>query len=297
MKTSAKDYVSEFLAYLSKERRYAGNTVLNYEIDLRSLSEFLSADFKNADRLRIRSWLRTLHEKNLSKRTIGRKLASARSFYKWMLRRKYVDASPVMHLTNPKVGRKLPSVMSEEQMSKLLEFQTDTLIDFRDKAILEVLYSSGCRVSELVGLNIGDVDLTSGLIKVMGKGSKERICPLGKPAVRAVHAYIRRLESADEMHTTDSLFRNHSKHQSGQRLTSRSVRRVLNKRIDDMSLQISVSPHSLRHSFATHLLDRGADLRSVQELLGHASISTTSIYTHVSTEQMKREYKKAHPRA
>ncbi|MCA9396473.1 MAG: site-specific integrase, partial [Candidatus Omnitrophica bacterium] len=156
MKPSAKDYVSEFLTYLSKERRYAGNTVLNYEIDLRSLSEFLSADFKGADRLQIRSWLRTLHEKSLSKRTIGRKLASARSFYKWMLRRKYIDASPVMHLTNPKVGRKLPSIMSEEQISKLLGFQTDTLIDFRDKAILEVLYSSGCRVSELVGLNIGD---------------------------------------------------------------------------------------------------------------------------------------------
>lgn len=297
MKAISKDYLVEFLAYLSKERRYAINTIVNYRVDLKALSEYVLTDLSKVDRLRMRDWVRSLHERDLSKRTIGRKLASARSFYKWMIRRKLIDSNPALHLSNPKVGRKLPTILTEVQMRQLLEFKTLTEIDYRDKAMLEVLYSSGCRVSELVGLNIKDVDFVSGIIQVMGKGSKERLCPLGKPALKAIHEYIRGLERSQQIHVSDSLFRSHSKHQHGMRLTARSVRRILDKRMLEMSLQVTISPHSLRHSFATHLLDRGADLRSVQELLGHSSISTTSIYTHVSSEQMKREYKKAHPRA
>lgn len=298
MSGSATDYLKEFIEYLSKEKRFSDHTILGYTNDLKNFFSYTKPTSpEEIRRIQIRNWLRELQLKDYSKRTLGRKLASVRSFYKWMVRRQKIDKSPVVNLPNPKIGRSLPSVLSEDQIGELLDFSEESIIDFRDKAVLETLYSSGCRVSELVGLNVNDVDLGSGVMKVMGKGRKERLCPMGRPAVKAVARYMDQIEKTEEFRNSEALFRNHSKNKNGSRITARSVRRIVDKRLENLSVAAKVSPHALRHSFATHLLDHGADLRSVQELLGHSSISTTSIYTHVSTEQMTREYRKAHPRA
>ncbi|MBN2561860.1 MAG: tyrosine recombinase XerC [Phycisphaerae bacterium] len=250
----------------------------------------------NADANQIRSFLAFLHEREYSKATAARKLATLRSFYKFCLRRGYVTTNPVATIRTPKQEKRLPKFLEVAEIQKLLSTPDDTtLLGARDRAMLEALYSTGVRVSELVALNVSDVDMTGESLRVRGKGRKERISPIGPTAVTAIRKYLE-MRAADPRNATfdpEPLFVN--KH--GKRLSTRSVRRKLDKYLTMCGLDPSISPHTLRHTFATHMLNNGADLRSVQELLGHQSISTTQVYTHVTTAQLKRDYDDSHPRS
>ncbi len=244
----------------------------------------------------IRAFLAFLHEREYSKATTARKLATLRSFYKFCLRRALITTNPVASIRTPKQERHLPKFLEIEQVKRLLETPDDaTLLGCRDRAMLETLYSTGVRVSELVALNILDVDMPGESLRVRGKGRKERVSPIGPTAVTAIRRYLdmRNADPRSAAFDQQALFVN--KH--GQRLSTRSVRRKLDKYLVQCGLDPSISPHTLRHTFATHMLNNGADLRSVQELLGHQSISTTQIYTHVTTQQLKKEYDESHPRA
>jgi integrase/recombinase XerC len=244
----------------------------------------------------VRLFMSKLRDKNYCKSTVARKLATLRSFYKFLVRRGHASGNPVAPIRTPKQEKRLPKFLDVAQIEKLFSnCDTTTLLGSRDRAILEMLYSTGIRVSELVAINIADIDLGSSVIRVRGKGKKERVIPIGPGAVKAVIHYLdlRRSSLHGARQDLDALFIN--KH--GQRLSTRSVRRKLDKYLLEAGLDLSVSPHTLRHSFATHMLQRGADLRSVQEMLGHQSLSTTQIYTHLTNENVKREYEKAHPRA
>jgi integrase/recombinase XerC len=321
--------VQQFIDYLRAERHFSAHTARCYAADLDQFCRFLisvptvesangtSADVRarleatigqgiNAETLEralleadsdvIRVFLSHLRDKNYCKSTVARKLATLRSFYKFLLRRGRVEVNPVAGIRTPKQDKRLPKALSIEDVERLLNnCDTTTLLGARDRAILETLYSTGIRVSELVALNVGDVDLNSNVIHVRGKGKKERVIPIGPGAVQAVLHYMdmRRSALSRSGQDPEALFVN--KH--GQRLSTRSVRRKLDKYLLEAGLDLSISPHTLRHSFATHMLQRGADLRSLQEMLGHQSLSTTQIYTHLSKTKVKREYDESHPRA
>jgi integrase/recombinase XerC len=251
---------------------------------------------RDADAEQIKSYLAFLSTQSYSKSTVARKLATLRSFYKFCLRRSYVKAHPLATIRTPKQEKRLPKFLELEQITKLLSTPDDgTLLGARDRAMLELLFSTGVRVSELVDLNLTDMDFEGQSIRVRGKGKKQRVAPVGKAAIAAIQKYLqlRRGDSRSGSFDQSALFVN--KH--GQRLSTRSVRRKLDKYLAEAGLDPSISPHTLRHSFATHMLNNGADLRSVQELLGHQSISTTQIYTHLSAPRLKTVYDEAHPRS
>ena len=256
-----------------------------------------------ADPLLIRRFLAFLDEYQYSPATMARKIATLRSFYKYLVRQGMTSANPMMLIRTPKQAKRLPKAISVEQVEALLVAPDDSnTMGARDRAILETLYSTGIRVSELVDLNRNDMDEIGEALTIRGKGKKERIVPLGSHALRAIDHYLKTLDSdirfsslreAFEQGQSTALFVN----KTGSRLSSRSVRRKLDKYLVQAGLDPEISPHTLRHSFATHLLDNGADLRSVQELLGHQSLSTTQVYTHLSTQRMRDAYDQAHPRA
>ena len=286
-------YIEKFLRYLEIEKNYSPHTLLNYRLDLEDFQRFLAgSDIKNVDYLGLRKYLAVLKEKNLSNRSIGRKLSSLRSFFRFLTREGYLKSNPITSLSSPKREQHLPEFLTEEEVKRLIEaaFGKDEkdIRGLRDRAILETFYSTGIRISELVGLNIEDLDFISGIAKVRGKGKKERIVPIGEIALGAIRRYLenRKKESP-------ALFLN----KSNNRISTRGVRNIVEKYIHRVGIKHGISAHTLRHSFATHLLNRGADLRSVQELLGHANLSTTQIYTHLTTERLKSVYDKAHPRA
>lgn len=297
--------IDSFIEYLRSERHFSSHTARCYAADLDQFCRYLAPGEAPADvdqRLlqttgdTIREFMAYLHGKNYCRSTVARKLATLRSFYKFLLRRGKLDTNPVAGIRTPKQDKKLPKCLEIEEIDRLMSnCDTTTLLGARDRAILETLYSTGIRVSELVALNIADVDLGSSVILVRGKGKKERVIPIGPGAVQAILHYLdlRRTMANNPKHDPEALFIN--KH--GQRLSTRSVRRKLDKYLLDAGLDLSVSPHTLRHSFATHMLRRGADLRSVQEMLGHQSLSTTQIYTHMTKQHVKEEYEKSHPRA
>jgi integrase/recombinase XerC len=242
----------------------------------------------------LRSYVTALHEAGYAKSSISRKLASLRSFFKFAQRQQMVDNNPAKPLRNPRGTRKLPHFLTNEEILSLLNAPNkESEMGRRDLAILEVTYSAGLRVSELVGMNDRDIDFTDGTIRIRGKGRKERIGQLGSHAKNALLEYFQMRRPAPNGTKEPATFRN----KFGGRLTSRSVARMLEKYIKELGLDTRTSPHTLRHSFATHLLNGGADIRSVQELLGHKSLVTTQIYTHVSTANIKAAYDKAHPRA
>ncbi|MCG2711943.1 MAG: tyrosine recombinase XerC [Candidatus Omnitrophica bacterium] len=287
-------YIDKFLNYLKVEKDASVHTLINYSVDMRDLSLFLNnRDLKTVDVFDIRKFLVALRQKGLKKVTISRKMACLRSFFKFLTREGHLKTNPMIGLVGPKLEKKLPLFLGEDDMVKLLE--TPDAADaagLRDKAILETLYSTGIRVSELVGLSVEDIDFICGIVRVYGKGKKERLAPIGDRALRVIKNYLRKRKKG--IGTSDrAVFLN----KDGRRLTDRSVRNIVEKYIKVASIRTDISPHSLRHSFATHLLNRGADLRSVQELLGHANLSTTTIYTHLSTERLKNVYDKTHPRA
>ena len=287
-------YINKFMNYLKIEKNASGHTVLNYSVDLKDFASFLgSSSVESVNYLFLRKYLAHMKEKNYSKRTVARKLASLRSFFKFLYREGYIKTNPSSGISTPKLDKKLPIFLDTDEVSKLIEAPDEKdLSGLRDRALMETLYSTGIRVSELVGMNLSEIDFISGVIKVFGKGKKERLAPIGDKALRAIRNYLDK-RGIGKLNDKKAVFLN----KDGGRLTDRSVRRIIEKYIKRTSLREGVSPHTLRHSFATHLLNRGADLRSVQELLGHMNLSTTQIYTHVTTQRLKEVYDKAHPRA
>ncbi|MFH1848017.1 MAG: tyrosine recombinase XerC [Candidatus Omnitrophota bacterium] len=288
-------YIDKFLTYLKVEKNMSPHTVLNYSIDLKDLAIFLGDDaqIEKVDYLAIRKFLARLKEKKYSRRTIARKLSALRSFFRFLYREGHLKSNPINIISTPKIEKKLPVFLSEDEIDKLLGAPDISQPGgLRDRAILETLYSAGLRISELVGMNIENIDFIGGVIKVMGKGKKERLLPVGDRALRCIRDYLQKRNLKEGSHRKP-VFLN----KSDRRLTDRSIRRMMDKYIHITSLREDISPHTLRHSFATHLLNRGADLRSVQELLGHMNLSTTQIYTHLTTDRLKAVYDKAHPRA
>jgi len=295
------DYLDDFLGYLEFERNASEETCRAYSADIIQFLRFINAgdDFNPGavDLRTVRAFLAALREGGAGKSTIGRKLSSLRSFYKYLLREGVATENPFAAARQPRKERRLPKLLTEDEVERLLAAPPPTAFaGVRDRAILETLYSTGARVSELVGLNVGDVDLVGECVRVRGKRKKERLLPLGSYATKALRLYLNRRDALlDRLLKTRqrALFLN----RAGGRLTDRSVRRMLDKYVLQIGIGRKVSPHTLRHSFATHMLNRGADLRSVQELLGHESVSTTQIYTHLTTERLKAIYEQAHPRA
>ena len=280
----------QFFTYLEVEKNYSSHTTLNYRIDLEEFAKFLDkTPIEAVEYSDLRRFLAQLKGRNLKPRTLARKLSSLRSFFKYLQRDKIIQANPAKLLVTPKLDKPLPHFMSEEEAVQIIEAPKIGKINSpRDKAILETLYSTGIRVSELVGINVDDVDFIGNIIKVMGKGKKERMVPVGDKALSALKEYL-------DGRKVDNKFVFVNK--NGTRLGSRSVRNVINKYILEQAMSQHVTPHMFRHSFATHLLNHGADLRSVQELLGHVNLSTTQIYTHLTTDKIKKVYDQSHPRA
>ena len=299
-------HIQVFLEYLEKERGFSEHTVGAYRTDLLQFAEFLQRELglkevraKDVDRLGIRHFLGTLSRERYAKKSVARKLASIRSFLKYLCREGVLERNPALSVVSPKLEQKLPFFLNVDQANRAMDrvFRDDAY-GFRDRAILEVLYGTGIRLGELVGLDRSSVDLLGEVIRVRGKGGKDRIVPLGREAVRALREYLIRREelgasgeeAADGGH---ALFLN----RYGGRLSGRSVQNLVEKYLSDVAEAGKVSPHALRHSFATHLLDAGADLMAVKELLGHTSLSTTQVYTHVTAERLRKVYDQAHPRA
>jgi len=318
------DLIAEFLRHLEHNVNASPQTVRCYRTDLQEFQLFLStdlasgrvADLLSLDHHAVREYLSHLHGRGVSRATVARRLASLRSFYRHLARRGLITSNPAAMVSTPKLERRIPHALSEHEVESLLDNAFGTQArDLRDRAILELLYASGVRVAELVGADLGDLELSSaakdGMLRVLGKGRKERLVPVGTKAVVALRSWLKarptlqeagprrsrrpaaRAGKAGRDAARDALFLN----ARGGRLTDRSVRRILIDRLRRAALLKRVSPHTLRHSFATHMLNAGADLRSIQELLGHASLSTTQRYTAVSTRRLLEVYRRAHPHA
>lgn len=293
--------IVSFLRYLKNERNASELTIKSYREDLTILNGYFvetlghSPPPASITPLELRGYVAALHDAGYAPASISRRLASLRSFFKFAQREGLANSNPAKPLRNPRKQRKLPHFLTSEEVGKLLAAPSKTQpMGQRDAAMLETLYSAGLRVSELVGINLSDLDLEDGLVRVRGKGRKERLAPLGSYAVTAVERWLgRRTPHESEQHKGGALFLN----KFGKRISTRSVARMLEKYLKQTDLDMRTSPHTLRHSFATHLLNGGADIRSVQELLGHKSLVTTQIYTHISTAGLKKAYEKAHPRA
>lgn len=297
--------LEQFLAYLKVEKNASTNTLIGYSHDLAEFGQFMGrilagdaafVDPRTIDHLQVRRFLAELQQQGLSKSTIARKVAALRSFFRFLNREELLVANPMSSLTTPKLDKRLPKFLYQQEMNALLMAPDSSPQGERDQAILETIYGGGLRVSELVGLDVKNVDFNLGLARVFGKGSKERIVPMGGAALRALTTYLtggRLILLAKSALDCEALFLN----KYGTRLSVRSIRNIVNKYVAKAAVQQKISPHTLRHSFATHLLEGGADLRSVQELLGHVKMSTTQLYTHVTKTRMKAVYQKTHPRA
>ena len=296
--------IGSFLDYLTYERNVSPNTIAAYRDDLESFTGFLCNDYftmardqielRRVDHLAVRSYLAHLSRRKLSRSSIARHLSALRTFFKWLVREGLVEANPARAVATPKREKHLPAVMQTSDVALLLE-QPDTSkpLGIRDAAWMELMYASGLRISEVIGIDLDDLELRSRLVKVHGKGSKERIVPFGSKAEKALRAYLAIRNDLSSDPEEQALFVNYR----GGRITTRSVRRLFDGYLRNSALRAGISPHTLRHSFATHLLNAGADLRAIQELLGHASLSTTQKYTHLNDWQLIAVYKKAHPRA
>lgn len=301
---SKESHVLEFLSYLKHQKNAADNTVMSYGRDLTEFYDYLKKHQEEAlqredlclekiNPLMIRSYLSLLFQKN-GATSIARKLSTLRSFFKYFVKKGDLEQNPAKVIKSPKVPKKLPKFLNVDEVNALLAAELDqNKFVRRDKAILELLYSSGLRVSELVNLDINQLDLAEGLIRVLGKGNKERILPVGSKAGEAISEYLVEREKTRGIKDPGAVFIN----KNGTRLSARSVQRLVARVIEITGLNKTATPHTLRHSFATHMLGSGADLRSIQELLGHKSLSTTQRYTHVGVEELSKVYDKAHPKS
>jgi len=300
--------VTGYLKHLALDRNCSKETVRAYHADLSRFCEFWEKEFANEpagrtplsriDKLAVRAHVASLHRARLSNRSLARHLSTLRSFFTWACREGLVPVNPARGLPSPRSPRSLPRALSLAETNRLLDAEEDSAqFPERDRALFEFLYATGLRVSELSGLDLDDVDLAGRLVRVAGKGGKERILPYGEPAAKALSAYLPgrsvRRDAACPDPGSEPLFVN----RRGGRLTARSIARILKRRLREAGLPEKISPHALRHTFATHLLAAGADLRSIQELLGHASLSTTQKYTHLDAARLLEVYKKTHPKA
>lgn len=284
-------YIDEFLIDLEYAKNYSSNTIGSYHSDLLQFQEHTKKDLSKVDSSDIRSYIK--HISSLKDKSLARKLSSIRAFYDFMVKKDYIKASPVDGIEGPKIGKYLPDVLSIDEVDRLLDIEPKDSFSFRDKCILEMLYSTGLRISELVGLTLENINLDESIVKVMGKGSKERIVLLNDITTEYIKKYI--TEVRPKMLkgvVTDALFLNNH----GKGLTRQAVFKMIKKRAEVVCLNKNISPHTLRHSFATHLLEGGADIRFIQELLGHSDISTTEIYTHIVNETLKKDYDEYNPR-
>lgn len=311
--------VADYLEYLQRERGRSANTLRAYDVDLRNLGQFLQHQSQDPSLKQItvemlRDWLAQLHEGQVSRTTLARRISAVKNFFAWALKHQLIDTDPALRLAAPKKERRLPHVLQPSQIDRLLSEKTEVTagagdsesaaksgldarsqaVAARDKVIAELLYASGLRISELVALDVDDIDFERRTLKVLGKGNKERVVPFGKPAERVIIAWIRSHRKV--------LARQEAKGAllvgvRGARLNVRQAREVISKALESLGDTAASGPHALRHTVATHLLDGGADLRAVQEFLGHASLATTQLYTHVSVDRLRQSYRQAHPRA
>ncbi len=283
--------IEEFIDYLRFERKYSENTISSYKRDLNKMNIYIKKEFTKLNKKDIQNYIQKLSkEENTS--SVSRCISTLKSFYKFLEINKYTNSNPLTTITNPKTQKKLPKVLSEEEIDKLLDINLNTNFDYRNKAMLELMYSSGLRVSELVNLKVNDIDLVNSSVRIFGKGSKERIIPLNDYATIALKNYILYYRTSLFKHGENNyLFLNNH----GNKMTRQGFFKILSKIAKEKNIKTEFSPHTLRHSFATHLLKHGADLRSIQELLGHSDISTTQIYTHITEERLQKNYEEFHP--
>lgn len=293
--------IETFVKYLLNEKGYSRHTVLAYRRDLEQFIQYycdihnkiLIDHFSSIQKEDIRQYLGSLLRYGAEKRSVSRKLSSLRSFFRFLLKTNVIQKDPTASLEAPKIGKSLPTYLKESELQDLFKIiPSDSILSIRDRAILELFYGTGIRLSELTGLDLLDVDFNRGIVRVMGKGKKERILPLGKKIGRSIQQYLNHRQELNPQNTK-ALFLN----KNGSRLSTRGVQQIVRKWLSQISSKEKLSPHVLRHSFATHLLDHGADLNAVKEFLGHESLSTTQIYTHLSTEHLKKVYEQAFPRA
>ncbi len=295
------ELIRRFIDYLKQERAYSVHTIEAYARDLQQFADFYTEyanqvplDVRQINRIGVRHYLGMLAEAGLAMSSITRKLASLKAFFKYHVRVGTLNVNPVALVKSPKTDKKLPTVLSEEEIARLIDDMSgdDAFVPVRDRAILELFYSTGIRLSELLNLNYGDVNFSGLTIRVFGKGAKERIVPFGKKAAQALQQYLKvRRSEFGRVNLEDALFISRRK----RRMARPTVQKMVTRMLKSVSHQKHLSPHVLRHSFATHLLDRGADLNAVKDLLGHNSLSTTQLYTHIQIETMKEIYKQAHP--
>jgi integrase/recombinase XerC len=304
-----QDYINRFSDHLKYERNVSEHTLRNYLSDLEQFHDFIcpvepsgnrrEVDIKQIDHLTIREYLSKLYQEKRKKTSIARKLATLRTFFKFLCREQVLELNPAKLVSSPRLEKRLPKVMAVDDVIRFIETpDLETVLGKRDRAILEMLYATGCRVAELAGMNLDDVDFKNETVRLRGKRRKERIVPFGSKAKEALQVYLGvrselLIEAPESERDPMALFLNYQ----GTRITTRSIGRMLDKYVQECAMTHNISPHSLRHSFATHLLSAGADLRAIQELLGHARLSTTQIYTQVSMEQLMQVYDKAHPKA
>ena len=304
-----QEYMSRFGDHLKYERNVSAHTLRNYMSDLEQFYDYLCPvdatgnrrfiEIRQIDHITIREYLAKLYREKRKKTSIARKLATLRTFFKFLCREQVLEMNPARLVSSPRLEKKLPKVLSVDDVVRFIETpDTETVLGKRDRAILELLYATGIRVAELAGINLDDIDFKNESIRVRGKRRKERIVPFGSKAKEALQVYLGvrgdlLIEAPEDQREPMALFMNYQ----GTRITTRSVGRMIDKYVTECALAHDISPHSLRHSFATHLLSAGADLRAIQELLGHARLSTTQIYTQVSMEKLMEVYDKSHPKA
>ncbi|HOK80888.1 MAG TPA: site-specific tyrosine recombinase XerD [bacterium] len=288
-KKNAAKLLNEFIRYISYQKNYSQHTVSAYRADLEQFISFAGQNLDAIDLEVLRNFLFYLKNRQYNPRSSGRKIAAIKSFFNFLVRRGYVKKNPALLISSPKLPERLPSFLTYEEVEKILDAANGTdQQGLRDRAMMELLYSSGLRVGELVSLKIHDINILEGTVKVKGKGSKERIVPVGSYALNYLFDYLKKRSGF----RSDFVFLN----KKGKVLTTRSVERIVKKYAKKAGIIKKITPHTFRHSFATHLLDRGADLRTVQEMLGHSDIATTQIYTHITIQRLKELYEKHHPR-
>lgn len=293
-----KDVLNKFVIYLKDEKNYSDYTITNYSIDIEEFYVFLKKEnitqLQDVDYKVLRKYLNYMTENKYSNKTISRKLSSLRTFFKYLVKKEIINDNPMILISNPKEEKKLPKYLNYGEIEKILEIPNkETTLGLRNACILEILYSTGIRVSELVNLKINDINFYNKKIRVLGKGNKERIVLFGNRCENLLERYIKESRAVLNKKKVEYLFLNNL----GQNISVRSIENIIDKIEKEACLKFSISPHVFRHTFATHLLDNGADLNSVKELLGHENLNTTAIYTHVSNERLRKVYLECHPRA
>ena len=285
------DLINEFCTYLLIDKNYSKNTIDSYRNDLVMFDKFVNKNINGINDNDIKDYLKYLKDNKHNERSIARNTSTLRSFYKFLIISKYIKNNPMDNITSIKLSKKLPDVLTIDEINRILDIKMTDNYSIRNKAMLELIYASGLRVSELVNLKTYDVDTTDNIVRTMGKGSKERIIPIGEYATNALNSYLSIRDTFIKREVNDYLFLNNH----GKKMTRQGFFKIIKKLARDNNIKKDISPHTLRHSFATHMLNNGADLRTIQELLGHSDISTTQIYTHVSTEKLKNTFESYHP--